>query len=542
MSVRGIVSACVLAGVAAGSSVARADGPEVGALLPAGGQRGTTVAVTASGKFPNWPVQGWADSPALAFSPGEEKGTLNVTIAADAEPGLRWIRLYDAAGAAAPVPFVVGTLAEIVEKEPNDAAGAAQVVPSATSIVNGRLNRGGDVDHFSVNLKQGQTLVASLAAHETLGSPIDAVLHVVSPAGHQLAYNHDRRGLDPEIVFTAPADGDYVVRVFGFPANPNASIGFTGGDQDVYRLTLTTGGFVDYPWPLAVTRGRETAVELVGWNIPESIRSLAIAPGEGDTQMIADSQLGNVAVVAVEAHETPVESEPNEADAPQAVSAPATISGRIERPGDVDAFRFEAKKGQTLTLRLESRGLGYPLDGVLEVTDDAGKSLTRVDDVGDQRDPLITFSPPADGAYRVLVRDLNRQGSPRHVYRLRIAKAEPDYAATADAHAYTVTPDKPAEIALSIDRQNGFGEEIDFTVSGLPEFVTAAGARSAASGDSAKSVKLSLSTSGGTFSGPIRVVGRSTGTSKLERTAQAAIPNQTAKIADLWLTASGEKK
>jgi hypothetical protein len=166
----------------------------------------------------------------------------------------------------------------------------------------------------------------------------------------------------------------------------------------------------------------------------------------------------------------------------------------------------------------------------------------KVDDVGSQRDPLITFAPPVDGAFRVVVSDLNRRGSARHVYALRAMRAEPTYDVAADARAYTVSPEKGAEITLAIDRQNGFGEEIGFTAVGLPEFVTVAQATSAATGDSAKTVKLSVTSKGGEFSGPIRITAAATGASKLQRTATAAIPNHTARIADLWLTATGEKK
>lgn len=520
---------------------AHAAGPEVQALLPAGGQRGTTVEVSAAGKFGEAPVQAWIDRPGLTIAPAAEKGKLSIVIAPDAEPGLRWIRLYDPEGAARPVPFVVGTLSELVEVESGNWPGQAQAVPSSETVVNGRFDAGGDVDHFAVELKGDQTLVASLAGHETLGSPMDAVMHVVTPVGQRLAYNHDQRGLDPEIIFTAPADGKYLVQLFAFPSTPNSAIAFAGSDQYVYRLTLTTRGFVDYPWPLAVTRGREARVELAGWNIPESLQAVTIKP-EGESFDIADPQLGNVARVAVEGHETLIETEPNAASSPQPITLPVTMTGRIEAPGDIDVFSFTGKKGESLEFRLESRSLGYPLDGVVQITDDGGNSLARVDDVSSDRDPLVTFSPPADGTFRLLVSDLNHQGSSRHVYRLRATQAETSYEVTADNHAYAAVADKPAEITLSIDRRNGFGEEIGLTVTGLPESVTFAPAVSAASGESAKTVKLSLASSGGPFSGPIRIQAESTGAGKLARTAEAAIPDHTARIADLWLSVTAAKK
>src|SRR5690606_31873787 len=107
--------------------LAVAAGPEVRALFPAGGQRGTTDAAELVGKQETWPVSAWASTPGLTFEAGE-KGKFKVTIAADAEPGLHWIRIYDPAGTSPPQPFVVGALAEHVEKEGNDAPLTAEAV------------------------------------------------------------------------------------------------------------------------------------------------------------------------------------------------------------------------------------------------------------------------------------------------------------------------------------------------------------------------------------------------------------------------------
>lgn len=176
---------------------------------------------------------------------------------------------------------------------------------------------------------------------------------------------------------------------------------------------------------------------------------------------------------------------------------------------------------------------------MLQVTDAAGKSLARIDDVAG-RDPSTVFAPPADGTYRVIISDLNGLGSPRHVYRLRVVPATPGFEVTTDANAYTVAPDKPSEVTLAIDRRHGFAEEIAFNVTGLPGFVSAA-AVSSKEGDGAKSVKLTLTSRGGTFSGPIRIEAKSAGASQLARTATSAIPNHTARLADLWLTVTAAK-
>ena len=145
------------------------------------------------------------------------------------------------------------------------------------------------------------------------------------------------------------------------------------------------------------------------------------ADGAADEPYDADGLLADA--VAVENHDTRCETEPNDLPDGEPIELPVTISGRIEKPRDVDAFRFEARKGESLAFRLESRALGYPLDAVLAITDATGRQLARVDDLPDTRDASLTFCAPADGSYCVVVSDLNRQGSPRHVYRLRAARS-----------------------------------------------------------------------------------------------------------------------
>lgn len=519
------------------SMEARAAGPEPKHWFPQGVQRGATVEVSVGGNFPHWPVSVWIDRPGLTITPGE-KGKLSIVAAADAAPGVYWLRMHDAAAAAAPQPFVVGTLPEVNEAEPNNSAAQAQLVDAST-VVNGRLSPGGDVDHMAVPLTKGQTLIASLVGHETLGSQFDAVLQIVGPEGNVIDYNHDHGGLDPQIVFVAPADGKYAVRVFGFPAAPNSTIGFAGSDAFVYRLTLTTGGFADFAWPLAVARDIGAQVDICGWNVPDSARILSVA-SEGDTAELANPQLANTVAIAVEPHATLVESEPNELAAPQQIELPLTVSGRLDAAGDSDAFAFAGKQGQAISFELASRSLGYPADGVLEVFDEACKSLTRVDDVGQTRDPVLSFTPPVDGTYRLVVSDLNRQGSNRHVYRLRATIPQPDFAISTDAHAYVLVAGKSVEINVAVERRNGFGDPIELSITGLPEFVKVAPAKSAAEGDSAKSVKLVLTADQGPFSGPIRIVGTSAGESPLVHNATAAIPNHETRTSDVWLTVIGE--
>src|SRR5439155_22291552 len=191
----------------------------------------------------------------------KEKGKFKADVAADAVPGVYWLRLHNADGASVLKPFVVGTLPEITESEPNDAPDKPQTVEPRV-VVNGKLGKSGDVDGYRVELQVGQTLVASVQANSVLGSPMDAVLQVCelverslgSPEAFVVARNHDAVGLDPQMAFTAPRHGAYLIRLFAFPATPDSTIRFAGGDDYIYHLTLTTGPFIDHALPLAAPR------------------------------------------------------------------------------------------------------------------------------------------------------------------------------------------------------------------------------------------------------------------------------------------------
>jgi hypothetical protein len=118
------------------------------------------------------------------------------------------------------VPFVVDTLPERFEKEPNDQPKTAQRV-KLPLIVNGRIGRPGDWDVFRMDGHAGEEMVAEVFARR-LGSPLDSVLKLTDASGRQLAFNDDFEdkgaGLithqaDSRILFTFPAKGTYYLHL-----------------------------------------------------------------------------------------------------------------------------------------------------------------------------------------------------------------------------------------------------------------------------------------------------------------------------------------
>src|SRR6266542_3612683 len=124
-------------------SSATAAPPDVTYLYPAGARRGTTVEVTAAGTFERWPVGGWASTRGVEVKASKQRGQLTVTVAADAQPGVCWIRLHDEQGASSLRPFLIGTLPEVLEREPNDEPAKAQSLGAGNVTVNGRLEKPG---------------------------------------------------------------------------------------------------------------------------------------------------------------------------------------------------------------------------------------------------------------------------------------------------------------------------------------------------------------------------------------------------------------
>jgi hypothetical protein len=517
-------------------STASAAPPTVTSLYPPGVQRGQTVEATAAGTFDTWPPQVWCDRKDVEIKPGKDKGKLSITVAPDAVPGTCWFRLYDDQGAAMLRPLLIGTLPELLEQEPNDDFKKPQALKAAGVTVNGRLEKAGDVDCFAVPLRKGQTLIASLEANRTLGSPMDGVLQVLSADGFVLQENNDYHGLDPQVVFTVPKDGTYIIRTFAFPAMPDSSVRFAGGELFIYRLTLTTGAFADHAFPLAVAQSEGGKVELVGWNIPDAAKSRTIERGQPDDQATAfHPDVVNAAAVRLEPHPAIVQAKPNDRQHPQTITLPVTISGHLERKDAVHVYQFEAKKGQPLLFQVEARVLGFPVDPVLRLLDANDKMLAQAESGRQGGDSELAFTIPQDGVFRIEVRDLHFGGGERYFYRLRALLAKPDFDLTLATDRFVIAPGKPLDIPITIQRRQGFKDEIDLIVEGLPPGITAATVQ-AGPAASAKTLTLRLTAEAKPISGAVRISGKVAGKPEAAKLARATLTGLTATTPSIWLT------
>jgi hypothetical protein len=485
--------------VACAARVCPAEEPSLTRLVPSGGGRGTEVQVTAAGKFPDWPVQVACDHAGLQWEPQEEAGKFLVRIAADARPGVARVRFHGPQGATVLKPFVVGELPEVREqeddKQTNDRPKQAHVLESLPVVFNGALDRPRDVDTIAFELQAGETLVASLLANQVLQSPVDASLQLLDESEFVVAQNLDFHGLDPRLVFTAPRTGRYYIRLFGFPAAPDSSISFSGNADYLYRLTLTTGPQAEYVLPLAVSGVSETTLEPQGEHVdglPAATVTADAVAGQSAWSVSLPGG-GRELVLPVQGYPVVTAESTSTRAAPKQLELPMSVSGCLAEPNTEHVFAFKAAAGSQWRLELLGRELGSPIDPLLLLLDAEGKVLQRQDDQGrGTADPQFDWKAPADGEYRVVVRDLYGHGSRLHYYRLCIEPQTPDFSASVTGELLKTSVGKPLAVEVTIERRYGYAEELQVVAENLPEGVRCAPAVSAGSGDSAKKVTLTL--------------------------------------------------
>ncbi|MGY8769347.1 MAG: hypothetical protein ACKVH8_13095 [Pirellulales bacterium] len=504
-------------------------------FFPAGLTRGKTAEVTASGTFGNWPVQAWVNRPGLTVTAAEKKGQLQIAIDPQALGGVYWVRLFDKEGASSLRPFLVDSLPELLETEPNNSPKEAQAI-ELPQLVNGKLSKSGDVDGYAVQLKEGETLVASLEANFLLNSPMDSVLQLTDSKGYVIQQNNDARGLDPQIIYTAKKEGTYLVRAFAFPSTPNSTIGFAGADTYLYRLTLTTGPFLDHSMPLIRETGKQTTLELAGWNLSDPTNKIALKADESQHGYVSHPEVAGFWHFS-DSNSIPVITEDKqELGEPQQLSLPVIISGKLASKGEKDQYRFQATKGQKISFKLRSHSIGFPLDAVLEIIDPAGKSA-EYDDASKLKDPVVSYTVKSDGEYQIVVKDLHGRGGLRFPYELTVSEVQPDFTLTVASDLAKIKPGESQEITVKVNRTDGLKLPIEIQAIDLPEGIMMTPVTSAAEGDSAKEVKLKMTATKESTSGPFRIQGKVVSKeSTISHNARFTIKDRSDTLDWLWIT------
>jgi hypothetical protein len=513
--------------------------PRLTVLTPCGGKAGSTVEVTFTGVDLEEPQALLFSHPGIKAEPIQRPPPpapdpkkpmppapkppitkFKVTIAADAPPGNHDVRFVSKYGISNPRVFVVGNLPEVMEKEPNNDVSDAQRVELNTTIT-GAIAAPTDVDYFVFTGKKGQRVVASCLA-STIDSRLRAGIEIYDNLGKQLASNRNYLGNDALTDLTLPADGDYYVRLFEFTHTQ-------GNPEHFYRLTLTTGPWIDAVHPCVVQPGKPTQVTVFGRNLPD---------GKPDPAAVVDGRvLERITVTVVPPNDparlqrldftgrvepqtafldgfefrvrnavgvsnpflltyaqAPVVLDNEANDTPetaQEISVPCEIAGRIEKKRDRDWYVFSAKKGEVYNIEVLSHRLGATTDMRFVLRNPAAKAdildsddnpdalnpkfFTRTDDP-----PVYRFVVPADGKYQLMVMSTHGDtlAGPRQLYRVRITPDQPDFRlavmppANYRYDSAQLLQGGSEMVAILAWRNDGFNGPITLTAEGLPKGVT----------------------------------------------------------------------
>jgi hypothetical protein len=399
--------------------------PSLGGITPRGAQRGTEAVIQFNGgrlsdtKEVLFYDPGITVTKLQVVNDGQVKAT--VKIAADCRLGEHAMRLRSASGISELRTFYVGALPMIAEKEPNSEFTAPQKIPLNVTVTGVIDNE--DVDYFSFEAKKGQRVTAEIEAMRLGEQLFDPYVAILDSKRFELAASDDcpLLGQDSVASVVIPADGTYTVQV------RESAYGGNGGCQ--YRLHVGT-----FPRPTGIVPaggklGEEVEVTFLGDPAGPFKQKIKLPATHQEKFGIFAQDAGGISPspnwFRLSQYPNVIEAEPND-NHQQAtrVTLPAALNGVISRPGDVDHFRFTAKKGQTYDVQCYARRLGSPLDSVIVISHFGGGAIAANDDASGP-DSYLRFTAPEDKEYVISVTDHLGKGGPDYFYRIEFTPVQP---------------------------------------------------------------------------------------------------------------------
>jgi hypothetical protein len=424
---------------------------------------------------------------------------VEIKIDPDAEPGSRELRLLTKTGLTNPMVFQVGTLPEVRELEPNNRQ-AYQIPPNMARVrnlprekalilpvmLNGQIMPG-DVDRFRFRAIKGQQLVIEVQARGLIPYLADAVpgwfqatLALYDARGTEVAFADDYRfNPDPVLFYKIPENGDYELEI-------RDSI-YRGREDFVYRIAVSEQPFITQTYPLGGRAGVKTVASVDGWNLTETKLPLDTRAGGNNIRKTTCCQGKHVSNFITYAVDTLPECKENESNnipkQAQLIELPKIINGRIAESGDVDMFRFKGSTGDKIAAEVYGRRLNSPLDSLLRLSDSSGNVLEWNDDhvlkdshlhkdvmglITHHADSYLLAELPKDGDYYVRLTDTQHHGGGAYGYRLRITRAQCDFALRVTPSSISMRAGSTVPIWVHALRKDGYDGEIEVLLKDAP--------------------------------------------------------------------------
>lgn len=345
---------------------------------------------------------------------------------------------------------------------------------------NGQITSG-TVDRYRFAARKGQHLVFTVQARELVPYLADAVPGWFQPVialwdarGKEVAYDDDYRFKpDPVITYDVPEDGDYMFAIYD-------SI-YRGREDFVYRVSIAERPFITSIFPLGAPAGTSPEIAIKGVNLTDTRAeppAKDAAPGVCSiTTRGKGGFLSNRMPFALDTLPECVEKEPNDTRRKaQSVTLPVIVNGRIDKPGDLDVFKFEGHAGDKIVAEVTARRLDSPVDSVLKLTDANDRCLAINDDNEDlasglnthHADSYLRATLPSNGTYFVQIADTQHNGGEEYAYRLRISAPQIDFAVRVVPSSMIIRSNAPANPKIYVIRKDGYTGPITLSLKDPP--------------------------------------------------------------------------
>lgn len=398
-----------------------------------------------------------------------------VKVEADCPLGEHKLRIRTATGVSELRTFNITPFAQVEEVEPNTTRDKAQKIPMNSTVLGSCSSE--DVDYYQVLVKKGEVISVEVEGMRMGRSMFDPYVAIYDAAGKVLSKVDDTALFVQDTFATviAPADGEYIVEIressYGAGAAYRAHIGSFPRPSGVFPPGGKAGESLEVKF-LGNAGGDFTQT----FSLPQENRLKfgVFAERKGlsapSPNLVRVASFGNVN-----------EIEPNDEVKQATVSKselPIAFNGIISKKGDVDWFRFTAKKGQVYDINVYARRIRSQLDTVLVIADADGKTINSNDDTGGA-DSYMRFTVPKDGEFTLKITDHLGYGGPDCTYRVECTTVVPELTTyIADTARY----DTQTRKSIIVARGNRFASlqsvrrkdlpagvsELEFAMEGFP--------------------------------------------------------------------------
>ena len=390
--------------------------------------------------------------------------TLEVELAPGAQPGFENWWLVTDHGVSARGVLALDTLAQTPFSEK---------VESLPVALHGTLS-GSQAREVTFSGKAGQEITCEVEA-QRLESKVRPVLELYGPGNVLLKFSLPMTALrgDTRLEAKLPVDGEYRLQFH--------DLQYAAATPGHFCLKIGQWSYADLAFPSTIQRGVTTEVQLVGRaGETRTVRVSSTEEAAAVPAPWADPASASGPQAAVRLSDSPELMEQRNGSAPQALgSLPVAVNGRIGKPNEEGAYELAVEPESEVELEVSAEAFGSPIDAELELRDLKGARLALNDDGGDGPDPRLTYKVPKNVTKLIaVVRDVNGNGGPRCIYRLRAAEKAKEksagFALTMMEDSLTVEPGRPSVFKIEVARA-GYDGPIDLAFDHLPEGVKVSG-------------------------------------------------------------------